>query len=175
MNNAGVPSAYHEPVLLEDVLEALNPKPGGIYVDGTLGGGGHAGEILAASSPDGILVGIDRDDDALAESARALAPYGRRAILVKGNYADLKGILTGLGIDRVDGIVLDLGVSSHQLEEAGRGFSFSKPAPLDMRMDREAGTTARDLVNRADARELERILREYGEELVAGRIARAIV
>ena len=175
MNDAGVPSAYHEPVLLEEVLESLSLKPGGIYVDGTLGGGGHAGGILGATSPDGVLVGIDRDDDALAESRRALEPFGRRAILVKGNYADLGDILAGLGIDRVDGIVLDLGVSSHQLEAAERGFSFSKPAPLDMRMDREALTTARELVNRADARELQRILRDYGEELMAGRIARAIV
>lgn len=175
MNDAGVPSAYHEPVLLEEVLESLSLKPGGIYVDGTLGGGGHAGGILGATSPDGVLIGIDRDDDALAESRRALEPFGRRAILVKGNYADLGDILAGLGIDRVDGIVLDLGVSSHQLEAAERGFSFSKPAPLDMRMDREAGATARELVNRADARELQRILRDYGEELMAGRIARAIV
>ncbi len=175
MNDAGVPSAYHEPVLLKEVLESLSLKPGGIYVDGTLGGGGHAGGILGATSPDGVLVGIDRDDDALAESRRVLEPFGRRAILVKGNYADLGDILAGLGIDRVDGIVLDLGVSSHQLEAAERGFSFSKPAPLDMRMDREASTTARELVNRADARELQRILRDYGEELMAGRIARAIV
>lgn len=175
MNDAGVPSAYHEPVLLREVLESLSLKPGGIYVDGTLGGGGHAAGILAATSPDGVLIGIDRDDDALAESVRALAPFGRRAMLVKGNYADLKDILAELGIDRVDGIVLDLGVSSHQLEAAERGFSFSKPAPLDMRMDRGATATARDLVNRADARELERILRDYGEEMLAGRIARAIV
>jgi len=175
MNDAGVPSVYHEPVLLQEVLESLNLKPGGIYVDGTLGGGGHARGILAAASPDGILVGIDRDGDALAEAGRALAPFGRRAILVQGNYADLKDILAALGIGRVDGIVLDLGVSSHQLEAAERGFSFSKPAPLDMRMDRGATATARDLVNRADARELERILRDYGEEMLAGRIARAIV
>ncbi len=161
--------------MLEETLESLHLKAGGIYVDGTLGGGGHARGILAATSPDGILVGIDRDGDALAEAGRVLAPFGRRAILVKGNYADLEDILEGLGIDRVDGIVLDLGVSSHQLEAAGRGFSFSKPAPLDMRMDREASPTARDLVNRAEARELERILRDYGEEMLAGRIARAIV
>jgi len=175
MNDAGVPSAYHEPVLLEETLASLRLKPDGIYVDGTLGGGGHAGGILAATSPGGILVGLDRDDDALAESRRVLEPFGRRAILVKGNYADLEDVLTGLGIERVDGIVLDLGVSSHQLEAADRGFSFSKPAPLDMRMDRDASTTARDLVNRAEARELERILRDYGEEMMAGRIARAIV
>ena len=160
MNDAGVPSVYHEPVLLQEVLESLNLKSGGIYVDGTLGGGGHARGILAAASPDGILVGIDRDGDALAEAGRALAPFGRRAILVQGNYADLKEILAALGIGRVDGIVLDLGVSSRQLEAAERGFSFSKPAPLDMRMDRRASTTARDLVNRADGRELERILRD---------------
>jgi len=175
MNDAGVSSSYHEPVLLNEVLASLRLRPGGIYVDGTLGGGGHARGILAATSPDGILVGIDRDDDALAESGRVLEPFGRRAMLVKGNYADLEDILTGLGIGRVDGIVLDLGVSSHQLETTERGFSFSKPAPLDMRMDREARTTARDLVNRADAREIERILRDYGEELLAGHIARAIV
>jgi 16S rRNA (cytosine1402-N4)-methyltransferase len=166
MNDAGVPSSYHEPVLLNEVLASLRLRPGGIYVDGTLGGGGHAGGILAATAPDGILVGIDRDGDALAESGRALAPFGRRAILVKGNYADLRDILAGIGIDRVDGIVLDLGVSSHQLEAAERGFSFSRPAPLDMRMDREAATTARDLVNRSDARELERILRDYARDAV---------
>jgi len=175
MNDAGVPSAYHEPVMLEELLDSLNLRPDGIYVDGTLGGGGHARAILAATSPGGILVGIDRDDDALAESARVLEPFGRRAVLVKGNYADLKDLLARVGIERVDGIVLDLGVSSHQLEAAARGFSFSKPAPLDMRMDRDAPLSARDLVNRADARELERILRDYGEERQAGRIARAIV
>jgi len=175
MNDAGAPSAYHEPVLLEELLHSLHLRPDGIYVDGTLGGGGHARAILAATAPGGILVGIDRDDDALAESARVLEPFGRRAILVKGNYADVREILDRLGIERVDGIVLDLGMSSHQIEAAARGFSFSKPAPLDMRMDRDAPVSARDLVNRADARELERILRDYGEERQAGRIARAIV
>ena len=175
MNDAGAPSAYHEPVMLEELLDSLNLRPDGIYVDGTLGGGGHARAILAATAPGGILVGIDRDEDALAESARALEPFGRRAVLVKGDYADLKDILARVGIERVDGIVLDLGVSSHQLEAAARGFSFSKPAPLDMRMDRDAPVSARDLVNRADARELERILRDYGEERQARRIARAIV
>ena len=175
MNDAGAPSAYHEPVLLEELLHSLRLRPDGIYVDGTLGGGGHARAILAATAPGGILVGIDRDDDALAESARVLEPFGRRAVLVKGNYADVREILDRLGIERVDGIVLDLGMSSHQIEAAARGFSFSKPAPLDMRMDRDAPVSARDLVNRADARELERILRDYGEERQAGRIARAIV
>ncbi|HQL89792.1 MAG TPA: 16S rRNA (cytosine(1402)-N(4))-methyltransferase RsmH [Syntrophales bacterium] len=175
MNDAGAPSAYHEPVLLEELLHSLHLRPDGIYVDGTLGGGGHARAILAATAPGGILVGIDRDDDALAESARVLEPFGRRAVLVKGNYADVREILDRLGIERVDGIVLDLGMSSHQIEAAARGFSFSKPAPLDMRMDRDAPVSARDLVNRADARELERILRDYGEERQAGRIARAIV
>jgi 16S rRNA (cytosine1402-N4)-methyltransferase len=161
--------------MLREVLESLDLKPGGIYVDGTLGGGGHAQGILTATAPDGILVGIDRDDDALAESARVLEPFGKRKFLVKGDYADLDGILSGLGIERVDGIVLDLGVSSHQLETAERGFSFTKPAPLDMRMDRDATRTARQIVNTTDARELKRILRLYGEELLAGRIARAIV
>jgi 16S rRNA (cytosine1402-N4)-methyltransferase len=161
--------------MLREIVDSLNLKPGGIYVDGTVGGGGHAQAILAVTAPDGVVIGIDRDDDALAESARALAPFGRRAILRKGNYADMKDILAGQGFDRVDGIVLDLGVSSHQLEAAGRGFSFTKPAPLDMRMDQGAPRTARELVNTADPRELKRILREFGEELQAGRIARAIV
>jgi 16S rRNA (cytosine1402-N4)-methyltransferase len=161
--------------MLREVLESLDLKPGGIYVDGTVGGGGHARGILTATAPDGILVGIDRDDEALAETGRVLEPFGKRKFLVKGDYADLEGILSRLGIGRVDGIVLDLGVSSHQLETAERGFSFTKPAPLDMRMDREAPRTARQIVNTADARELKRILRLYGEELLAGRIARAIV
>jgi 16S rRNA (cytosine1402-N4)-methyltransferase len=175
MDSAGVTSTYHEPVMLREVLESLDLKPGGIYVDGTVGGGGHARGILTATAPDGILVGIDRDDDALAESERVLAPFGKRKFLVKGDYADLGEILSRLGIERVEGIVLDLGVSSHQLETAERGFSFTKPAPLDMRMDRDAPRTARQIVNTADARELKRILHHYGEELLAGRIARAIV
>jgi 16S rRNA (cytosine1402-N4)-methyltransferase len=175
MGNTTVTSPYHEPVLIREVLESLVLKPGGIYVDGTVGGGGHAQAILAATAPDGIVIGIDRDDDALSESAKVLEAFGTRMFLVKGNYADMKGILSRLGMERVDGIVLDLGVSSHQLETAGRGFSFTKPAPLDMRMDRDAPWTARELVNTADPRELKRILREYGEELQAGRIARAIV
>jgi 16S rRNA (cytosine1402-N4)-methyltransferase len=170
-----VTSSYHEPVLIREVLESLDLKPSGIYVDGTVGGGGHAQAILAATEPDGIVIGIDRDDDALSESARVLEAFGTRTFLVKGNYADMKGILSRLGMERVDGIVLDLGVSSHQLETAGRGFSFTKPAPLDMRMDRDAPWNARELVNTADPRELKRILRDYGEELQAGRIARAIV
>ncbi|HTZ39054.1 MAG TPA: 16S rRNA (cytosine(1402)-N(4))-methyltransferase RsmH [Syntrophales bacterium] len=166
---------YHEPVLIREVLDSLDLKPGGIYVDGTVGGGGHAQAILAATAPGGIVIGIDRDDDALSESARILEPFGSRKILVKGNYADMKEILSRLGVESVDGIVLDLGVSSHQLETAARGFSFTKPAPLDMRMDRDAPRTARDLVNTADPRELERILRLYGEEPQAKRIVRAIV
>jgi len=175
MDSAGVTSTYHEPVMLREVLESLDLKPGGIYVDGTVGGGGHARGILDATAPGGILVGLDRDDDALAEARRVLDPYGKRKILVKGNYADLKDILARIGVNGVDGIVLDLGVSSHQLETAERGFSFTQPAPLDMRMDRTAPLTAQELVNTADPRELKRILRLYGEELQAGRIARAIV
>jgi 16S rRNA (cytosine1402-N4)-methyltransferase len=170
-----VTSTYHEPVMLREILESLNVKPGGIYVDGTVGGGGHAQAVLAASAPDGIVVCIDRDDDALSESAKVLEPFGKRAILVKGNYADMKELLACLPVECVDGILLDLGVSSHQLETAERGFSFTKPAPLDMRMDRDVPRTARDLVNSMDPRELKRILRIYGEELQAGRIARAIV
>ena len=160
MDDATVNSPYHEPVMLQEVIESLSLMPGGIYVDGTVGGGGHAREILAATAPDGILIGIDRDDEALAEARRVLEPYGTRPILVKGNYADLAAILDRLGIGGVDGILLDLGVSSHQLETAGRGFSFTQSAPLDMRMDRDASLTARALVNTADPRELKRILRD---------------
>jgi 16S rRNA (cytosine1402-N4)-methyltransferase len=174
MDDAAVNSPYHEPVLLREILESLNLKPGGIYVDGTVGGGGHARAILAATAPGGILIGIDRDDDALEEARQVLEPCGTHPILVKGNYADLAAILDRLGIGCVDGILLDLGVSSHQIETAGRGFSFTQSAPLDMRMDRDAPLTARELVNTADPREIKRILRDYGEEMQAGRIARAI-
>ena len=159
----------------KEVLESLNCKRGGIYVDGTVGGGGHAYEILEKTSPDGLLIGIDLDDDALAEAEKRLRSFGGRKILVKGNFADMAAIMTSLNIRLVDGILLDLGVSSHQFENAERGFSFSLEAPLDMRMDRSQGFTACDLVNNYPASELKRIIRDYGEEKMAGRIARAIV
>jgi 16S rRNA (cytosine1402-N4)-methyltransferase len=130
--------SFHTPVMLEKVLQSLRCKPGGIYVDGTLGGGGHARAILENTAPDGLLIGIDRDDDALLESEKRLQSFGQRKILIKGNFADIGEILTNLNIRKVDGILLDLGVSSHQLDTADRGFSFSLDAPLDMRMDQSS-------------------------------------
>jgi 16S rRNA (cytosine1402-N4)-methyltransferase len=168
-------SSYHQPVMPEEVVQYLKCKPGGVYVDGTVGGGGHAREILKKSGPDGTLIGIDRDDDALAESEQELKSFGGRAVLVKGNFADLAGILSRLGIEKVSGILLDLGLSSHQVDTAERGFSFMSDAPLDMRMDQSRGLAAYDLVNTLSENELKRIIREYGEDVRAGRIARAVV
>ena len=167
--------SFHTPVMLEKVLQSLRCKPGGIYVDGTLGGGGHARAILENTAPDGLLIGIDRDDDALLESEKRLQPFGQRKILIKGNFADIGEILTNLNIGKVDGILLDLGVSSHQLDTADRGFSFSLDAPLDMRMDQSSRYRAYDLVNLSPEKELRKVIRDYGEEPMAGRIARAIL
>lgn len=167
--------SFHTPVMLEKVLQSLRCRPGGIYVDGTLGGGGHALAILENTAPDGLLIGIDRDEDALLESEKRLQPFGQRKILIKGNFADIGEILTNLNIRKVDGILLDLGVSSHQLDTADRGFSFSLDAPLDMRMDQSSRYRAYDLVNLSPEKELRQVIRDYGEEPMAGRIARAIL
>jgi len=167
-------SFYHTPVLRKEVAEALQLKPGGVYVDGTVGGGGHALEILENIAPDGVLIGIDLDGDALAASEDRLKAFGSRKILVKGNFADIDKILSSLGVGQVDGILFDLGVSSHQLDTPDRGFSFSLDAPLDMRMDKSRGLNAYDLVNTLSSKDLERIIRDYGEEVMAGRIAKAI-
>jgi 16S rRNA (cytosine1402-N4)-methyltransferase len=166
---------FHKPVMIKEVIESLRCKSGGRYVDGTVGGGGHAYEILERTAPNGLLIGIDLDDEAIAEAEKRLRSFGRRKILVKGNYTDIAAILTSLNIKLVDGILFDLGVSSHQLDNAARGFSFSQEAPLDMRMDRSRGFTACDLVNNYSASDLERIIRDYGEEKMAARIARTIV
>lgn len=168
-------SFFHEPVMGREVLASLECRPGGIYVDGTVGGGGHAQAILEQTAPDGLLIGIDRDSNALFASERRLQPFGRRKILVKGNFADIGKVLTNLKIKKVDGILLDLGVSSHQLDTGDRGFSFSIDAPLDMRMDQDRHLSACDLVNLSPETELRKIIREYGEEPMAGRIARAIL
>ena len=166
---------FHKSVLVAEAISSLQCRSGAVYLDGTLGGGGHAFEILTHSAPDGRLIGIDADEDALRETERRLAPFGDRKILVKGNYSDMETILSGLKIEAVEGILLDLGVSSHQLDTAERGFSFTLDAPLDMRMDRSRGRSAQDLVQTLSADELAGIIREYGEERMAGRIARAIV
>jgi len=168
-------SSFHKPVMPGEVLHYLKCKPGGVYVDGTVGGGGHAVEILKRSAPDGRLVGIDRDDDAVAESARNLKSFGPRAAIVKGNFADLADIMSGMGIEKVDGILLDLGLSSHHVDTPERGFSFMSDALLDMRMDRSRGPAAHELINTLSEQELKRVFREYGEETMAGKVARAIV
>lgn len=165
----------HVSVLPGEVLELLAPRPGGIYLDGTVGGGGHARLVLEASSPDGRLIGFDRDPAALAAAAALLAPFGERVTLCRGNFAEIDEQLAALGINQVDGILLDLGVSSHQLDTPERGFSFREDGPLDMRMDPAQPASAADLLARADTEELKRIFREYGEERWAGRIAREIV
>ncbi len=166
--------AFHKPVMVGEVVASLRCRAGTIYVDGTVGGGGHAAAILENTAPDGLLIGIDADGDAIREAGIRLAPFGDRKILVKGNFADMETILAGMNIGKVDGILLDLGVSSHQLDTADRGFSFTLDAPLDMRMDRSLGISACDLIHTLSADELERIIREYGEERMAGRIAGAI-
>lgn len=164
----------HYSVMPGEVLECLRPQPGEIFLDGTVGGAGHAYLILEATSPDGVLVGLDRDREALDAASRRLAPFGDRAVLRHGNFADADRILADLGIPAVDGILLDLGVSSFQLDTARRGFSFQSDAPLDMRMDTSAGMTAADVVNSMSIDDLTRIFREYGEERYARRIARRI-
>lgn len=161
----------HISVMPEEVLQYLQPRSGGIYLDGTLGGGGHSALILEASSPDGRLFGFDRDMAAIRAATARLAQYGERFRPLNGNFSDMEGMLAGLGVSGIDGFILDLGVSSHQLDSAERGFSFQQDAPLDMRMDTSRGETAADLVNRLSHGELARIIREYGEERWAGRIA----
>jgi 16S rRNA (cytosine1402-N4)-methyltransferase len=166
----------HVPVLLEEVVNGLKVEPGGRYIDGTVGGGGHAYAILAASSPDGVLLGVDRDPAALEVASARLADYGRRFELVHGSFARLAEIAAAHGFAPVDGILLDLGLSSLQLADAGRGFSFLVDGPLDMRFDTTSGgRTAADLVNHLSSEELADVLYEYGEERRSRRIARAIV
>lgn len=167
-------SVFHEPVLVEEVLSFLPRPEGAVYVDGTVGGGGHALRILEETSPDARLIGIDRDDEALGESEERLRAFRGRVVLVRGDFADMGTFLGDLGIRKVDGVLLDLGVSSRQLEHAGRGFSFSGNGPLDMRMDRREEKTAFDLVNGLSEEGLRDLLFRYGEEEEARRIARAV-
>ena len=166
---------YHVPIMVSEVLELLAPERGGIFVDGTLGGGGHAEAVLRALPESGRLFGIDRDDDALNEAGARLARFGDRFCAIKGNFFDMKALLAARGVTAVDGILLDLGVSSHQLDDAERGFSYKAEAPLDMRMDRSAPLTAKIVVNEWPERELARIFFEYGEEKFSKPIARRIV
>lgn len=165
----------HLPVMAREVIELLAPRPGGVYVDGTVGGGGHSRLILEASAPDGRLIGFDRDSDALAAAERVLAPYAGRVTLLRRNFSQIGAALAESGVTSIDGLLVDLGVSSFQLDTPERGFSFQHDAPLDMRMDQSAAVNAADLVNRLPEEELARIIREYGEERWAKRIAGRIV
>lgn len=163
----------HIPVLLEECMEGLDIKPDGIYVDGTAGGAGHSSAIASRLGENGRLIALDRDPDAVAAAAERLSVYPN-AQVVHSNYSQIREVLDDLGIDKVDGILMDLGVSSYQLDEESRGFSYHADAPLDMRMSKE-GTSAADIVNTLSEQELARIIFEYGEEKFSRRIASNIV
>ena len=165
----------HTSVLLEETIENLNVKPRGIYLDGTLGGGGHACEVARRLEGAGRLIGIDQDEDAIEAAGRRLAPYKERVTLIRDNYANAAETLAGIGVYGVDGILLDLGVSSYQLDNEERGFSYRYDAALDMRMDRRQRLSAKEIVNEYSETELARILRDYGEEKFAKNIAKHIV
>ena len=166
----------HYSVLRDETIENLNIRPDGIYVDGTLGGGGHSYEICKRLSDKGRLIGIDQDADAIKAASERLAEFKDRVTIVRSNYSDMKNVIADLGIDRVDGIILDLGVSSFQLDTPERGFTYrSEDAPLDMRMDDRQVLTARDIVNDYSEMDLFRIIKDYGEDRFAKNIAKHIV
>lgn len=166
----------HTSVLLYETVDSLNIRPDGIYVDGTLGGGGHASLVLSRLGERGRLIGLDQDADAIAAAAERLKCYGERATVIRTNYENIKEALASLGISKVDGIYLDLGVSSYQLDTAERGFTYREDdAPLDMRMDQRRTETAKDIVNGYSEMELYRIIRDYGEDRFAKNIAKHIV
>jgi 16S rRNA (cytosine1402-N4)-methyltransferase len=165
----------HVPVLLNETLDLLVTNPAGTYIDGTLGRGGHATEILKRLSPAGRLIGLDRDAEAVEQTKEILKPFGGQAIQIHGNFADMKELCGQIGVTEADGVLLDLGVSSPQLDVAERGFSFAKDGPLDMRMDRTQGRSAADLVNEDDEETLANLIYRLGEERDSRRIARAIV
>lgn len=165
----------HKSVLLQETIENLNIKPDGIYVDGTLGGGGHSYEIASRLSGKGRLIGIDQDADAIRAAGERLKPFADRVRIVRNNYCNMDIVLKELQIEKVDGIILDLGVSSYQLDTAERGFTYKTDAPLDMRMDRRQQMTAKDIINEYSEMELYRIIRDYGEDKFAKNIAKHIV
>ncbi len=166
---------FHTPVQIDQVLEYLISDPSGIYVDGTIGGGGHSIEILKRLTPTGRIIGIDLDKKAFEYAKDRLKSFEKRVILKKGNFAEIGDILSSLKINQVDGILLDLGVSSHQIDTGERGFSYLAQGPLDMRMSAETKTTAEEIINTFSEQDLERIFREFGEERKARYVARAIV
>ncbi len=165
----------HIPVLLKEIMQGLKPDPGDIIVDGTVGGAGHAHAIIPHILPGGRYIGIDKDPAAIAAATHILSEFGSSVTLVRSSYALVPEVLADLGIERIDGILFDLGVSSHQLDQPERGFSYMADAPLDMRMDPDGSLTAKDIVNQYSHEELTRILRTYGEERWASRIASYIV
>lgn len=165
----------HKSVLLDETIESLNIKPNGIYVDGTLGGGGHSYEIAKRLTDGGRLIGIDQDEDAIRAAKERLSEFADRVTIVRDNYCNMPRVLDELGISKVDGILLDIGVSSYQLDEAERGFTYKQDAPLDMRMDQRQEMTAKDIVNGYSEEDLYRIIRDYGEDKFAKNIAKHIV
>ena len=168
-------NSFHTPVLAEEVLESLRCDRKGIYVDCTLGGGGHSEEILKVTDPASVVIGIDQDEEAIRVASERLKEFGAGFRVLKGNFRDIEGILERENIREIDGILFDLGVSGYQIDEQSRGFSFRKAGPLDMRMDIRKKTTAFDLINNLPQKELENVIRSFGEEKWAGRIARVIV
>jgi 16S rRNA (cytosine1402-N4)-methyltransferase len=167
--------AYHTPVLLKEVVNQLQPHRGGLYVDCTVGGGGHAREILHACGPEGQLIGLDWDEEAIAASRERLGEFGARVQLVRANYVEMERVLMNLGVTVVDGALFDLGVSSRQFDEPARGFSLQREGPLDMRMSHHVAATARDILRTSSQEELSKIFRVYGEEKRSRAIARKIV
>lgn len=166
----------HKSVLLNEVIEGLNIKPDGIYVDGTLGGAGHSYHICERLTKGGRLIGIDQDEDAIAAATKRLEPFKDRVTIVRDNYCNIKAVLNSLNVDKVDGILLDIGVSSYQLDTGDRGFTYKEDdAPLDMRMDQRMTITAEDIVNDYSEMELFRVIRDYGEDQFAKNIAKHIV
>ena len=165
----------HKSVLLEETVDGLAIKPDGIYVDGTLGGGGHAFEVCSRLNEQGRFIGIDQDAAAIEAASESLRDFGEKVTIIRSNYCEMKSRLHEIGVDKVDGIVIDLGVSSYQLDTAERGFSYRVDAPLDMRMDQRQQLTAREIVNTYSEADLFRVIRDYGEDKFAKNIAKHIV
>lgn len=165
----------HYSVLLNECIEGLNIKPDGIYVDGTAGGAGHSSKIAERLGEGGLLIPIDQDEDAIKVITQRLAPFGDRVSVVRDNFSNIKSVLDGLGVERIDGLLLDLGVSSYQLDTAERGFSYMADAPLDMRMDNRAARSAYNVINEYSADELKRIIYDFGEERFAPKIVAGII
>lgn len=170
-----MPAFVHESVLLTETLDALAPRSGGLYCDATLGGGGHSEAILERSAPDGRLIGVDRDPAALAAAKERLAPHGDRVTFVHGSFGQLPALLAEIGVARLDGLLADVGVSSPQLDDPSRGFSFRESGPLDMRMDPTRGRTAKELIDEQDAESLANLIYQLGEERRSRPIARSIL